>query len=279
MNELNTPHRWKSHQLFKTIRVLRKSEGAKAKDIWDKAAIVSGFLSSVVIAAVGILINISIQNAQLASSDANSKAQIEVAEKNNRAQLTLTERNADIQKHLQEGTLTGQFVEHLTSNSAVRRQLAIVVLGRSIPPEMYQDVITTIVKSDPDAEVRRTALLQARTLKDTAPNVARAIASAAFDASRSSEERELASGIARQLGLALTATVNTFVLSAGLAMESDDLKAGPFTYFLVKGLSGEASANKDGNIRLSDLANYINAKQHHRNSNCYPRRLSQVADS
>src|SRR5262245_50900538 len=89
----------------------------KKKDSWDKAQIISGFLASVVIAAVGILINSSIQEAQIAASKASTEAQIAVSRQNNEAQLALTERNAEIQRHLQEGTLTGQLVEHITSGS------------------------------------------------------------------------------------------------------------------------------------------------------------------
>jgi hypothetical protein len=47
-----------------------KNESPKKKDGWDRAQIISGFISSVVIAIVGILINDSIQRAQLAASKA-----------------------------------------------------------------------------------------------------------------------------------------------------------------------------------------------------------------
>ena len=161
-----------------------KNELPKKKDAWDKAQIVSGFLSSVVIAGVGILINIAIQRAQINASEASTRAQIEVTERNNKAQLALTERTAEIQRHLQEGTLTEQPVEHLTGASSLKKRLAIVVLRRSIPPDMYQDVITVIVKSDTDPNVRKTALEQARTLQGVAPSVVEAISQAALDATR-----------------------------------------------------------------------------------------------
>src|SRR3954464_11899747 len=66
-------------------------EPSKKKDAWGKAQIISGFLSSVVIAGIGILINISIQRTQITASEANTRAQIEVAERNNKAQLALTD--------------------------------------------------------------------------------------------------------------------------------------------------------------------------------------------
>jgi hypothetical protein len=81
-------------------------------------------------------------------------------------------------------------VEQLVSGSTLKKQLAIVVLRRSIPPELYQDVITIVVKSDSDPEVRKTALEQARTLRDAAPDVAQAIIAAAADSSRPTERAD-----------------------------------------------------------------------------------------
>src|SRR5262249_43745396 len=88
----------------------------KKKDAWDKAQIVSGFISSVVLAGVGVMINISIQRAQIAASEANANAQIEAAKNLNIAQLTVAERNAELQRHLQESTLASQLTEHLSGN-------------------------------------------------------------------------------------------------------------------------------------------------------------------
>jgi caspase domain-containing protein len=233
----------------------------KKKDAWDKAQIVSGFMASVVIAGVGILINISIQRAQIAASKSSAEAQIEVTERNNKAQLDLTRQTAEIQRHLQEGTLTGQLVEHLVSGSTLKKQLAIVVLRRSTPPDMYQDVITIVVKSDGDPEVRKTALEQARMLRDVAPTVAQAIAQVAEDSSRPPEERELATDTIRQIGLVSTAPTNTFVFSSSASthysVESDLLRSSAFTHYLLRGLSGEASVKRDGNVRLSELADFV----------------------
>jgi hypothetical protein len=92
-------------------------------------------VASVVIAAVGLLINSSIQRAQIRASEESTRAQIDVTDRNNKAQLALTERTADIQRHIQESTLTGQLVEHLASGSALKEQLAIVALRRSVPPD------------------------------------------------------------------------------------------------------------------------------------------------
>jgi hypothetical protein len=234
------------------------------KDRWDKAAIISGFISSVVIAGVGILINIAIQRAQIKSSEESTRAQIEVSERNNKAQVALTERTAEIQKTLQEGTLTSQLVEHLASGSALKKQLAIVVLRRAIPPEMYQDVITIIVKSDTDPEVRKTALEQARTLRDIAPGVAQAIAQAALDSRRPEDERQLATQAIRQVGVTSIVPEDTFLLSSasegGVSFEDARLSGSVFTRYLLRGLSGEAAEKKDGDVRLHQLSEFVMTK-------------------
>src|ERR1051325_2629884 len=87
-----------------------KAPDKPKKDAWDKAQIISGFLASVVIAVVGLLINSAIQRAQIKSSEENTKAQIEVAKSNNDAQLHLSERTAEVQRQIQQSTLTGQLV-------------------------------------------------------------------------------------------------------------------------------------------------------------------------
>jgi Caspase domain len=238
-----------------------KPSDAKVKDAWDKAQIISGFVASVVIAAVGLLINSSIQRAQIRASEESTRAQIEVTDRNNKAQLALTERTADIQMHIQESTLTGQLVEHLASGSVLKKQIAIVALRRSVPPEMYQDVITIVVRSDTDPKVRKTALEQASTLSGAGPSVVQAIAEAAKDTSRSSEERDIATSAVQQLGLRSIAPGTTFVLSASdrsqPAMESPKLKGGVFTHYLIRGLSGDADLRKDGSIRLSALGLFV----------------------
>jgi uncharacterized caspase-like protein len=94
-----------------------------------------------------------------------------------------------------------------------------------------------------------------------------AIAEAANDSTRSGEERNIASDAVQQLGLrSITPSDNTFVLSSSsrnqVSMESSKLRGGVFTYYLVRGLSGEASLRKDGSIRPSELGLFF-VKQVH----------------
>ena len=94
------------------------------------------------------------------------------------------------------------------------------------------------------------------------PSVVQAIAEAANDSTRSGEERNIASDAVQQLGLrSITPSDNTFVLSSSsrnqVSMESSKLRGGVFTYYLVRGLSGEASLRKDGSIRPSELGLFV----------------------
>jgi hypothetical protein len=70
---------------------------------------------------VGVMINISIQRAQIAASEANAGAEIGAAKNLNTAELAVTEGNAELQRDLQEGTLAiaSQTAEHLSEICAL----------------------------------------------------------------------------------------------------------------------------------------------------------------
>jgi hypothetical protein len=238
-----------------------KPSDEKEKDVWDKAEIISGFLATVVLAAVGLLINSSIQRAQINSAKESTAAQIAVAERNNKAQLDLTERNAAVQSQIQQSALAGELVEHLTGGSPLKKQIAIVALRRSVPPAMYQEIITIVVRSETDPEVRKTALGQAATMSDAEPSVVQAVAQAATDTNRATDEREIATNAVQELGLRSVTPSGTFVFASShhreVSIESAALEGGVFTHFLVKGLAGEADADQDGSISTTELARYL----------------------
>src|SRR4051812_19355656 len=99
--------------------------------------------------------------------------------------------------------------------------------------------------------------MQARTLRDAAPDVAQAIGQAAIDSSRSDEERKLATDTVRQLGLRAIAPKNTYVLASTNSIESSELRSGVFTHYLPRGLSGEAPIRRDSNVRLAELSQLV----------------------
>jgi hypothetical protein len=117
---------------------------------------------------------------------------------------------------------------------------------------MYQDVIKLVVQSELDSDVRKTALEQAQTLRDVDPKVIDAITQAA--SARSGEERTLAEGAVRQIGLSSAAPSSAYLLSSsGLKNLSEEMNngGGIFTRYLLNGLWGQ------GNIRMSDLGRFV----------------------
>jgi hypothetical protein len=242
------------------MRAMRPPHMSSKKDAWDKAQIISGFISSIVIAGVGILINISIQRAQINASRSASDAQIAVTRSNNDAQLALAKENAETQKHVQESTITAQLMESLAAGTPLKKQIAIIALRRSVPSELYQDVVAIVLKSDEDPDVRRIAIQEAATFQG-APEVAAALAQIVQNPKRSTEERQTAQTTLGQLGLNSIAPNGSFSLFAAgsdqQALESVHQSGGLFTYYLLKGLSGAASKSLDGNMSLIDLAEYV----------------------
>jgi hypothetical protein len=243
-------------------RGLRQAVSVKArstkpkKDHWDKAAIVSSFLSSVVIAVIGIWINFSIQESQIRTSSANAKAQVEVADKNTAAQIQLAERTAENQRRIQEGSLTGQLVDHLTSDNPLKRRIAIVALRGAVPGEMYQNVISMVVSADPNEQVRETALQQAGTIRDPGADLSRAVALTVTDESKPASERALAAQSAGSLAITAAAPRNTFIIAATSPKEaaSDN---GIFARTLIQGLAGLSDANHDGLITAPEIGYFI----------------------
>lgn len=152
-------------------------------------------------------------------------------------------------------------MEDLTSDSPLKKEIAIVALRRSVPPDMYQDVITMVVRSDPNPEVRKTALQQVTTFITAQSTVVQAINEAAKDPSRPDEERKIAVSAVQDLGVQSVTLDNSVVLSSSTgseqSQESSELGGGVFTSFLIKGLLGEASVDGSRSISFSQLAWYV----------------------
>ena len=103
---------------------------AQEKDWWDKAQVVSQFFAGVVIGLVGLVITLTIQRTRARASRENVRAQIESAE------LRAVE-----ERKLQQGILTGQLVEHLTSETESIREIAIVALRKSVAQSTYESIV------------------------------------------------------------------------------------------------------------------------------------------
>ena len=67
-------------------------------------------------------------------------------------------------------------------------------------------------------------------------------------------------GLERDLRTAKDYVIITSSQANQVSLESPQLKHGVFTHFLVKGLSGEADRNGDGNVNIDELWDYINLR-------------------
>ena len=156
-----------------------KAPEVKKKDFWDKAAVVSGFLSSVVIAIVGLVVTYSLQHAQQASAQALANAQLE-----------LGRINAERDRKLQESRFTADLLTHLLSTDSAHRQIAIIALRETVSAKVSDSVLAVLAQRDSDSSVRATAIQQLGSSSDRA--VAQKLTAIAADPGRSNTERTLA---------------------------------------------------------------------------------------
>jgi peptidoglycan L-alanyl-D-glutamate endopeptidase CwlK len=194
------------HQLVegtKTDAGCKADEAPKKKDRWDKAQILSGFVSGVVLAVVGLIINASIQETQIRNSTQIANLQASSSKEIASIQASANQLIAENQRRLQESMLTGQFVQHLESKDRMARQLAVVALRRALPHDAYVSIICIVLQTDNDPEVRKTAVEQSGTLDEPLPCIAKLLAQAAQDPSKPQDERLAAEGAGQQLQEAL----------------------------------------------------------------------------
>jgi hypothetical protein len=176
--------------LRRTLRLLAKKLSApdppedkalevKKKDFWDKASVISGFLSSVVIAVVGLVVTYSLQHAQQSSAEALANAQLE-----------LGRINAERDRKVQESRLTADLLNHLLSTDSAHRQIAIIALRETVTTTVSDNILAVLAQRDSDSSVRATAIRQLGTSSDR--GVAQELSQIAADPARSTSERALA---------------------------------------------------------------------------------------
>lgn len=164
----------------------------KKRDWWDKAAILSTFLSSVVLAFIGIIVSLSIQKAQIAVSKEQVNLQREISETQFQTQNKLakvTADAADSSKLLQEGQLTASLIDHLSSQNPTRRRMAVEALKATVPERIFENVLIILAKDDENTEVRAASINQLRNSSN--PDVL--IALKKLSEEKTIEEKKLAS--------------------------------------------------------------------------------------
>jgi len=231
-----------------TIRpVLPPRQPHAPRDWWDKASIISGFVSSVVIALIGILISFSIQRAQLIS-----------AQKTSEAQITIARLKAEDDRRLQEGQLAAQLVQHLVSKEPREREIAIVALRQSVPAATCEKIVAIVARTDDDPNVRARAIEQ---LSDSVGlEASKTLAQIAHDVTRPAHERTLAASssleVAARQAIDIPRGGATFLLASTTA-RGTALDRSPFAAAIMRGIAGDADGNRDASITGTELGLYV----------------------
>jgi hypothetical protein len=214
---------------------------------------VSTFLSSVVLALVGLLITWSIHHAQIV-----------VARDNNDAQIAAAKVKAADDKRIQEGQLTAQLVQHLASKDPFQREIAVIALRASVPPDIYENVVVVLAKRDESKNVRSQAIEQLS--RSSTAKASQALGEIARNPARQPDERQHAAVSSVEVGvrqaiIATDARETTIVIAAtnstDVALDSGPGDHSPFAYFLLKALDGSADTNGDQMISGAEAGQYV----------------------
>lgn len=223
----------------------RKRPADDKTDWWSRASVISSFLSSVVIAAVGLALTSSIQKAQIDSSKALGDAQIQIQKL----------KNLD-DRRLQENKLASDLLQNLLSNEPRHRQFAIIMLRRTVDSAMYEELLSGIAASDPAGKVRETAIRQLSNSQD--PKIATTLNKIAVDPARSPEERDLANKAKNNVAIVGSLSTGSCLFlasSVGTHAYETPTDGGIFTRSLLEGLAGGAA--EDGKITLDRLGAFL----------------------
>ena len=238
---------------------------------WEKAEIVSKFLSSGVIALVGIMLSTSVQRAQITTSKIQNSAQLEFAKI-----------QADSQRRLQESELTAKLSDSIASKDPKKREVAIIALQRSVPSDTYEAVLQVLLRTDSDKQVREEALN--RLSYSTNSTVIDVLNNVEKDLTRPQHERQLARKAARNVSLFSDLPQATFIISAAapgyIVADSSKYGGGLFTHYLTEGLDGKADENGNGIVLASELYQYIQSQLQYdsmNNNDAYGKQLPFMA--
>jgi hypothetical protein len=215
------------------------------KDAWDKAAVVSNFLSSVVIAVVGMIITVSLQRTQVATSKITADAQLDLAKY-----------NSDREDRLAQSKLTADLLTHLLSNDRSHQQIAVIALRETVDPKMADSILSVLAQRDTDPAVRVAAMNQLQSSANSA--VANTLSAIAGDPKRDQAERSLAEQIGLTVAYNSLVDKNTFLAVAieGTAQAGN----GVLSSALLDVLGGRADLNNDGQTTVDELTNYLRIK-------------------
>lgn len=242
---MDTPRKIRKPRNFADLAIELKPR-TDHPDWWSRAAVMSSFLSSVVLAGVGLAVTSSIQKAQIQSSKALGDAQVQIAKLKN-----------EDDKRLQENKFASDMLQNLLSDEPRHRKFAIVMLRRTVDASLYEELLSGIASSDPATDVRQAAIRQLGDSRN--PNIAVALNKIATDPSRPKEERVLADGAKSNvavIGTLSEGTCSFFAASSGTHAYESPSSGGIFTSALLEGLKDQTATGGT----LGDLANYLQTK-------------------
>jgi hypothetical protein len=217
-------------------------ESPKPKDAWDKAAVLSSFLSSVVIAVVGLIVTASLQKTQVATSKVTADAQLDLAKY-----------NSDREARLEQSKLTTDLLTHLLSSDPSHRQIAVIALRETVDPKMADNIISVLAQRDTDPAVRVAALNQLRSSANSA--VANTLSAIAGDPKRDQAERFLAQQVGLTVAYNSLVDKNTFL---AVAIEGTPQAGnGVLSSALLDVLDGRADFDNHGQTTVDELTNYL----------------------
>ena len=143
------PERTLIRQLVEEMKRLNSEPEKPSKpDWWARASVISGFVSSVVIAIVGLAITSSIQRQQLVTAQLKNESDERIQREQVEAQR---ERNQSDERN-QQYKLSSDLINHLVSKNPLDRAIAISMLAKTAPIEIYQQTVELLAK-DPDPSV------------------------------------------------------------------------------------------------------------------------------
>lgn len=236
---------------------LKALEAGAPKDAWDRADVVAKFLSSVVIALVGLLITWSMQRQQDATTRAIADSQRETTKGIAEAQLKAEKDKEQSENRLEEGKLTVQLLDHLTNKDPAHRKLAVITFKHALPEATYDEVTAVLAQTDQSPVVQLAAIHQLTSSRR--PQASSALAQLSRSSSVDSSVRQAAgSGVQHRNITQLLSAQLSWVFAASQfnqpAFAYDELRHGVFTYFLLKGLRGDANRV---DVSVRDLADYL----------------------
>jgi hypothetical protein len=214
---------------MKRTAPFKKPAAFSRKDPWEKADIVAKFISSVVIAAIGIGITYQIQRTNTLTTTAIANAQIEAAKA-----------KALDDRRTQESQITVQLLNHLISENGVQRRIALVALRRSVNIEVYDPIVQIIAKSDRDPDVRATAIDQLAFGRSS--EISGTLTSIANDSKRPIQERQIAAKSAAQVTWRSGNAIPTNVFLASSANQMLPSR-NPFSAVLAEALMAGSNVN------------------------------------